>query len=174
MMWRDSFSELQKEDSVDLAEYRIEITRISEMGPTVEIRNLFHRLYSEPQERRTANPYVAEYRRLRARALLHSGGNQSGNCVAGSVEYRYWPCLKLGYIENVHVSPEMRRRGLGVKLINFAVNYMRRKGSHRIYAFAVNSEGCGLLASAGFAHEPSEDPESPWRRWFFYNIDQTN
>ena len=174
MMWRDGFSELQREDSVDLGEYRIEVTRISEPGPIVEVHNLFHRLYSEPQERGTANPYVAKYRRLRARVLLRFGGSQGDNCVAGSVEYRYWSCLKLGYIENVHVSSEMRRRGLGVKLINFAVNYMRRKGSHRIYAFAVNSEGCGLLASAGFAHEPPEDPKSLWRRWFFYNVGQTN
>ena len=173
-MWQDGFSELQREDSMDLGEYRIEVTRISEPGPTVEVHNLFHRLYSEPQERGTANPYVAKYRRLRARALLRFGGNQGDNCVAGSVEYKYWPSLKLGYIENVQVSSEMRRRGIGAKLIEFAVNYMRRKGSHRIYAFAVNSEGCGLLASAGFAHEPPEDPKSLWRRWFFYNIGQTN
>ena len=175
MIEQDYFSEPQKEGSVGLGEYRIEVARISEPGPTVEVHNLFHRLYSEPQERgTTSNPYVAKYRRLRAKVLPRFRGSQDDNCVAGSVEYRYWPSLKLGYIENAYVSAEIRRKGLGVKLINFAVNYMRRKGSHRIYAFAVNSEGCGLLASAGFAHEPPEDPESPWRRWFFYNIDQTN
>jgi len=174
MMWRDGFPEPQREGSVDLGEYRIEVARISEPGPTVEVHNLFHRLYSEPQERGTTNPYVAKYQRLRARILPRSKGSQGDSFVAGSVEYRYWPCLDLGYIENARVSPEMRRRGLGVKLINFAVNYMRRKGNHRIYAFAVSPEGCGLLTSAGFAHEPPENSASPWRRWFFYNIGQTS
>jgi len=155
---------------VDLVEYRIEVTRISEPGPTVEVRSLFNKLYSESQEGETLNPYLAKYQRLRARVLTHSKGSQGGNCVAGSVEYRYWPCLKLGYIENARVSPEMRRKGLGVKLINFAVNYMRREGSLHIYAFAVNPEGYGLLTNTGFAHEPPENPASPWRRWFFYNI----
>jgi len=173
-MWRYGFPEPQKEGSVDLEEYRIEVTRISEPGPTVEVRSLFNKLYNEPQEPGTTNPYVAKYRRLRARVLPRSRGGQSDNCVAGSVEYRYWPCLKLGYIENARVSPEIRQRGLGVKLINFAVNHMRREGSHHIYAFAVNPEGCSLLTSAGFAYEPPENPASPWRRWFFYNIVQTS
>jgi len=170
-MWRNGFSEPQKEDSVDLEEYRIEVTRISEPGPTVEVHNLFNKLYSEPPERGTTKPYVAKYQRVRARVLAHSKDSQGDNCVAGNVEYRYWPCLKLGYIENACVSPEMRRRGFGVKLINFAVNYMRREGSHHIYAFAVNPEGCSLLTSAGFTHETPENPATPWRRWFFYNID---
>ncbi len=174
MIEQDYFSEPHKEDSVDLGKYRIEVTRISEPGPTIEVHSLFRRLYSEPQEHGETNPYVAKYRRLRAKVLPRFRGSQGDNCVAGSVEYRYWPSLKLGYIENAYVSAEIRRKGLGVKLINFAVSYMRRKGSHRIYAFAVNPEGCGLLASAGFAREPPENPTSLWRRWFFYNINQTN
>jgi len=167
-------SEWRKEDSVDMAEYRIEITGITGPGPTVEVRSLFRRLYGEPQECGTTNPYVAEYRRLRVRLVPRFKSNQGYSYVVGSVDYRYWPCLKLGYIENARVSSEIRRRGLGVKLINFAVNYMHRQGSHHIYAFAVNPEGYSLLASAGFVHEPPENPASPWRRWFFYNIGQTN
>ena len=175
MIERDYFSEPQKEDSVDLGEYRIEVTRISEPGPTVEVHNLFHRLYSGPQERgTTSNPYVAKCKRLRAKVLLRSRGSQDDNCVAGSVEYRYWPSLELGYIENAYVTAEIRRKGFGVKLINFAINYMRRKGSHCIYAFAVNPEGCALLTSAGFACETPENPTSLWRMWFFYNINQTS
>lgn len=159
-------SQWREEDSVDVEEYRIEITGISGLGPTVEVRSLFRRLYGEPQECGTPNPYVAKCKRLRARLIPRFEGSQGSNYVVGSVDYRYWPCLKLGYIEDAHVSSEIRRRGLGVKLINFAVNYMRRKGSHHIYAFAVNPEGCSLLASAGFVHEPPENPTSPWRRWF--------
>ena len=166
---RDGSSESQKEGSVDLGEYRIEVTRTSAPGPIVEVRNLFNKLYSEPQERRRASPYTTEYQRLRARALSGSGDSQDANYIAGIVEYRYWPGLKLGYIENVRVSSEMRRQGLGVKLIDFAVNYMHREGSHRIYAFAVSPEGSGLLTSAGFVDEPPEDSASPCRRWFFYN-----
>lgn len=96
MIEQDYFSEPQKEDSVDLGKYRIEVTRISEPGPTIEVHNLFRRLYSEPQEHGATNPYVAKYRRLRAKVLLRSRGSQDDNSVAGSVEYRYWPSLKAG------------------------------------------------------------------------------
>lgn len=158
--------EEHQEDSVDVGEYRIEITSISELGPTIEVKSLFRRLYGEPQECDTPNPYVAEYRRLRVTALQHSKGSQGRNYIVGRIDYRYWPSLKLGYIENAHVSSAKRRKGVGVTLMHFVINYMRRQGSDMIYAFSVNTEGFGLLVNAGFIAQPPEDPEYPWRSWF--------
>ena len=150
----------------DAEEYRIEVTRVSEPGSAVEVRSLFHRLYGEPGGCSTLNPYVAKYRRLRGSALPNSKDSQEYGYVTGTIDYRHWPSLKLGYIENVRVSSRMRRKGLGVKLINFAIDYMHRKGVQRIYSFAVNPEGFSLLSSAGFIAEPPEDPERAWQRWF--------
>jgi N-acetylglutamate synthase-like GNAT family acetyltransferase len=133
---------------------------------SIEVRDLLHRLYGETDTRGTSNPYVAKYTRLRANALPESRDSQEYGHVVGTVDYRYWPSLKLGYIENVRVSPNIRRKGLGIKLVDFALDYMRSSGIRRIYSFAVNPEGSGLLESAGFAPEPPENAERPWRRWF--------
>ncbi|MFH1382218.1 MAG: GNAT family N-acetyltransferase [Chloroflexota bacterium] len=159
----------QKEASVEWGEYRIEVVRISEPGPTVEVSNLFHRLYAQSQHGEETSPYFAGYLRFRAKAFPRSGGRQDNDSIAGSAEYRYWPSLNLGYIEYVQVDAGTRRKGLGVKLVNFIVDYMRRKGSWRVYAFAVNAMGCRLLARAGFTDETPEDPASPRRKWFFCN-----
>ncbi len=147
-------------------ECRIEVSRVSEPGSLVEVRSLFYRLYGEPGEHNTPNPYLAKYRRLRGSALPCPKDNQEYGYVTGTVDYKYWPSLKLGYIENVRVSARMRHKGLGVKLTNFAIGYMRRKGVQRIYSFAVNPEGFSLLTSAGFIAEPPEDSERAWKRWF--------
>jgi len=178
MVWRDmewpAYGPPLQEDNLegcqeglaDSEAFRIEVTRVSEPGPVVETRDLLRRLYGDPDGRGTRNPYVARYTRLRASALPESGDNQEYGYVAGTADYRYWPSLKLGYIENVRVSSAMRRKGLGLKLVAFALDYMRSKGIQRIYSFAVNPEGSRLLESAGFAPEPPEDSELPWRRWF--------
>ena len=162
------------EDTEDTKEYRIEVTRVSEPGSAVEVRSLFRGLYGEPGQCSALNPYVAKYRRLRGSALPNSTDGQKHGYVIGTVDYRYWLSLKMGYIENVRVSTRMRQKGLGVKLTNFAIDCMRRKGVQRIYSFAVNPEGFSLLTSAGFIGEPPEDPKRTWKRWFLYNIDQTN
>jgi len=145
--------------------YRIEVTKVSEPGPVIETRDLLRRLYGEPNGG-PRNPYIARYTRLKASAMPKSGDNADYGYVVGTAEYRYWPSLKLGYIEHVRVSSSVRRKGLGVKLVDFALDYMRGKGIKHIYSFAVNPEGARLLNSAGFAPEPAEDPERPWRRWF--------
>ena len=180
--WRGRFSpfseedylEESQEDLVNMEGYCVKVSGLFESGPAVEVHNLFRRLYGEPQECGPPNPYVAKYRRLRASVIPHLENSQDYDYTTGSIEYRYWPDLKLSYIENVYVSAEMRRKGFGVKLINFAVNYLRHQGSQRIYGFSVNPVGFRLLASAGFISEPPENPAYRWRRWFSYNIDQIN
>ncbi len=178
MVWRDmewpAYGPPLREDNLegcqeDLAgveAYRIEVTGVSEPGPVVETRDLLRRLYGEPDGRGARNPYVASYTRLRASALPESGDGQKYGYVIGTADYRYWPSLKLGYIEHVRVSSSARGKGLGVKLVDFVLDYMRGKGIQRIYSFAVNPEGSGLLTGAGFTPEPAEDSERPWRRWF--------
>lgn len=173
MMWQSHLPSPQRdvpdesrEEVVDIGSCRIGLRALNEIGPTVEVNNLFRKLYGHPHECKTFNPYIAEFRRFRARILTYYSGNQNGNGIAGSVDYRYWPSLKLGYIENAYVTAEVRRHGLGVKLISFATNDLRGKGSYRVYAFSTNAEGYGLLDSAGFANEAPDNPARPWHRWF--------
>jgi len=177
MVWNDmgwpAYGPPRQEDDLEgsgngpphIEEYRIEVTGVSEPGPVIEVRDLLYRLYGKPNEVGTQNPYVASYRRLRGSAIPKSGGSQAQGHVTGTVDYGYWPSLKLGYIESVRVHSDMRRKGLGLKLVDFALDYLRSRGIRRIYSFAVNPEGFILLESAGFVPEPSENSEYPWRRW---------
>jgi len=159
--------EVRKETVDDIKEFRIEVSKVSEPGPVVEVRELLRRLYGEVDECGTPNPYIAKYTRLKGSAVPESENGQENPPVVGVSEYRYWPSLKLGYIENVRVSSSMRRKGLGVKLVDFTVDYVRNKGVQRIYSFAVNRGGFKLLKSAGFTPETPDDPERPWRTWFY-------
>jgi GNAT superfamily N-acetyltransferase len=178
MVWNDmgwpAYGSPRQEDNLEgclkspthVEEYRIEVTGVPEPGPAIEVRDLLRKLYGEPNEVGTQNPYVASYRRLRGSAIPQSGDSQARGHITGTIDYGYWPSLKLGYIENVRVRSEMRRKGLGLKLVDFALDYLRSRGIRRIYSFAVNPEGFTLLESAGFVPEPPESSEYPWRRWF--------
>ncbi len=99
-------------------------------------------------------------------ALQQPGDSQAHKYVICIVYYGYWPSLKLGYIENVKIRSDVRRKGLGLKLIGFALDYLRSQGVQRIYSLAVNPEGFGLLTRAGLVPEPPENSECLWRRWF--------
>jgi ribosomal protein S18 acetylase RimI-like enzyme len=157
--------ELLPEDMAVAREYGVDISVASEPAPAVEARELFRRLYGEPQDCGQPNPYLAACCRLRAKARSKPGDGQRRGEVVGSIEYRCWPSLGLGYIGSVHVSSQMRRRGLGVRLVSFAVEHMRRRGAGSIYAFTVSREGYQLFHRAGFAPKPPDDPRAPWRRW---------
>ena len=161
------------EGSDDVEEYKIKVNTVSEPGSVIEVRNLFHRLYGEPDECDEPNPYIAQYRRLRGSALPESRDSQEYGYVTGTVDFRYWPSLYLGYIENVQVSSNMRRKGLGNKLVSFALDYMRSKGIQRTYSFAVNHEGFLLLERSGFTAEPPDNAQHSWQRWFSKNITMT-
>jgi len=171
MTWPDfrpplqgNIPELLPADLAAAREYSVELATASGPGPMVEVRELFRRLYGEPQDCGTPNPYVAPYHRWRAKVRLTSrdGGHED---ITASIEYRYWPTLKLGYIESVHVTSEIRHQGMGVRLLNFAIDHMRRKGGESVHAFTVSQEGLSLLAGVGFAADAPEDENSPWRCW---------
>lgn len=150
---------------VDMQSFRIELKIVSDPGSVIEVRDLFRRLYGEPGPKIHPNPYIASYTRLKGDALGKSA-NGSDDQVIGTVDYRYWLSLSLGYIESVRVSPTIRRRRLGVKLVNYALEHMRSLGIGRVYSFAVNPDGFRLLESAHFESEKADDPGRPWRRWF--------
>ena len=152
------------EDATNVEQYRIDVIEVSEPGPVIETRDLLCRLYGKPDEIGPQSPYLATYERLRGIAAPQS--DQAHRHVIGTVEYGYWPSLNLGYIETVRVRLDMRRKGFGLKLVDFAVDYMRGRKIQRVYSFAVNIEGNALLESAGFVPEPPGDSERPWRRWF--------
>jgi len=68
ILWQEDHPEEPLGEPIDVGKYRIKVTGLSELGPTVEVNRLFHRLYGAPQECGVPNPYVAKYRRFRARA----------------------------------------------------------------------------------------------------------
>ncbi|MDD4876823.1 MAG: GNAT family N-acetyltransferase [Dehalococcoidales bacterium] len=181
-MWRDYFAGLQREyrsdeyqeGVADYEGYKIEVTRTWEPGPFVEIRILFNKLYGDPGKYEEMNPHRTESIRLRAKTVMQNEENRDYDYVVGTSTYKYWPSLNLGYIESAVVNPKMRKKGIGITLINFIIEYLRSKGCQRIYSFAVNREGYRLLINTNFIHEPPEDPANLWRRWFFYNINHVN
>jgi GNAT superfamily N-acetyltransferase len=158
---------LERPDSPpDTSDYYYEVAEVHEQPPLVEIRDLLRRLYGSPEECGESNPYIAPYRRMKGTAVLRSAEGGDKNLTIGVADFGYWSALDLGYIENVRVHPDIRRKGLGQKLLKFGVDYMCGKGIHRIYSFAVNPEGYKLLEGGGFTPRPADDPERPWRTWF--------
>jgi hypothetical protein len=150
----------------DAKAYRIEVESVSDPGSVIEVRDLFRRLYGEPRIQVKPNPYIAIFKRLKANVVVITE-NCADNQIVGTIIYRYWPSLNLGYIESVRVSANMRRRRLGIKLVMYALSDMRGLGINRIYSFAVSPEGARLLESARFTSESPDDPGRPWRKWYF-------
>ena len=151
------------EHPVIAGDHEIEVTIPVDPGPNVETRKLFHRLYGAPQDYDAASPFLATFTRYRSK--LRPAAIASPRHVNGSIEYRYWPDLKLGYIDNVFIGSNMRRQGLGTRLVKFATDHLRRKGSRSVFAFTINPPGLHLFVSAGFTAESPEDMKHPWRRW---------
>jgi len=154
-------------ESVDIDGYRIKLYRPFEPAPTVEVRNLFRKIYGEPQDCGEPNPYVAEFTRIRGRIMSVCGNGKDSKKIYGTVDFRYWPTLKLGYIENAQVNPEVRRKGLGSKLIVFAMSYLRNMGSEKIYAYAASREGAKMLGSIGFTASTPDNTKKRWLCWFY-------
>jgi ribosomal protein S18 acetylase RimI-like enzyme len=156
-------------EDVDFARERgFELADAIEPGPTVEVRDLFRRLYGPPKKGRRASPGLADCVRLRAKARGVAG---DADKVTGSIEFRYWPVLGIGYVETVHVAAAIRRRGLGIRLLEFAVDLMRRRGADSVHAFIVSADGLGLFTDAGFVAEAAEDASLPWRTWASVRLD---
>ena len=144
-------------------DHEIEVTEPVDPGPNVETRKLFRRLYGAPQDYNAASPFIATFTRYRSK--LRPAAPTSPRHVSGSIEYRYWPDLELGYIDNVFINSNIRRNGFGSRLVKFATDHLRCKGSRRIFAFTVNPPALRLFISAGFTPESPEDANHPWRQW---------
>jgi GNAT superfamily N-acetyltransferase len=176
MQWRDmgwpaygapgqkQDADSQLEDVSDGEETEIVVTSLSEPAPIVEIRDLFRKLYGEPDECRTPSPYLAVYYRFRGMVRTRIKNGQPADL--GIADFGYWRSLKLGYIESVKVRPNIRGKGIGIKLVNIVLNYLQDCGIQRCYSFAVNPEGYRLLKNSGFTPATPDDPERPWRAWF--------
>lgn len=170
---------LPAEDIALAGRHGFSLSETNQPGPTVEVRDLFRRLYGAPGR----SPQPANCIRLRAKAH-GAAGTSAGDSVDGSIEFRYWPHLGLGYVESVHVNGGMRRGGLGRRLLDFAVELMASKGVGRseacvadneaaggVHAFIVSPEGLRLFTAAGFVPEPAADAAQPWRSWASLRLD---
>ncbi len=153
--------ELLAEDTARAHQLGLELAPAPSPAPLVEARRLLERLYGEPPAPGRPNPHLAPVFRLRA---------TTRDGQSGSVDIRHWPDLGLGYIESVRVSPSNRRRGLGDRLIRFALDYLHRHGCRQAYAYAATPEGLRLLTRAGFQPQPPDDATTPWRCWVSCNL----
>ena len=69
----------------------------------------------------------------------------------GHITYIYWPSVRVGHIEAVDIEPASRRLGFGSKLMQFALDDMKKKGIVKVTASIISREGFWLLKAHGFA-----------------------
>ena len=69
----------------------------------------------------------------------------------GHVSYIYYPSVRVGHIEFVDVEPAHRRRGFGSRLLQFAIDDMKKKGIVKVSASILSKEGVTLLKAHGFS-----------------------
>ena len=69
----------------------------------------------------------------------------------GHITYIYYPSVRVGHIEFVDIEPAYRRRGFGSKLVQFALDDMRRRGIVKVSASVASGEGIRLLKAHGFS-----------------------
>ncbi len=69
----------------------------------------------------------------------------------GHITYTYFPSVRSGHIEFVNVKPEYQRRGFGSKLVQFAIDDMKKKGIVKVSASILSKEGAQLLRAHGFS-----------------------
>ena len=69
----------------------------------------------------------------------------------GHVSYIYYPSVRVGHIEFVDIEPAYRRRGFGSRLLQFALDDMKKKGIVKVSASILSKEGVTLLKAHGFS-----------------------
>ena len=72
----------------------------------------------------------------------------------GWVTYVYFLSVGVGHIEALTVRPDYRSRGLGTKLMQFAMDDMRGKGITTVSLNVWSEEGEALFKKLGFSYEP--------------------
>jgi GNAT superfamily N-acetyltransferase len=86
--------------------------------------------------------------------LVAAAGMTVAGYVYATVEPQNWKELReaAGFIHDVVVTPEGRRRGLGTQLINGAIAWCRERGMPRVLLWAAeqNVEAQQLFARRGF------------------------
>jgi GNAT superfamily N-acetyltransferase len=76
----------------------------------------------------------------------------------GKIDYFYIPSLKVGYIAEIHVEKLYQRRGWGRKLLEFAVNDMKKQGITKVAAGNVTQMGYYLFKALGFSFINEAEP----------------
>jgi|GEM_PF-1922320 len=69
----------------------------------------------------------------------------------GHITYIYYPSVRVGHIEFVAIEPAYRRQGFGSKLVQFALDDMRKQGVVKVSANILSKEGQRLLKAHGFS-----------------------
>jgi len=69
----------------------------------------------------------------------------------GHITYIYWPSVRVGHIEAIDIEPASRRLGFGSKLMQFAIDDMKKKGIVKVSASILSKAGAQLLKAHGFS-----------------------
>jgi len=77
---------------------------------------------------------------------------EEDNSVVGYITTRVDPQSKIGWIPNMAVLPEFQGKGIGRRLMDHALDFMRQEGMEaaRIETLAQNAIGSNFYPSAGF------------------------
>ena len=78
----------------------------------------------------------------------------SGVCLYSVLPGKKLPKGKQAYIQNVYVSPEYRRKGIGMELIRLTVSKAIKMGHDRI-TLSATEKGSALFKKCGFVNMPN-------------------
>jgi GNAT superfamily N-acetyltransferase len=76
----------------------------------------------------------------------------------GTINYVFIHSRKEGYIAEIHVEKLYLRRGWGRKLLEFAINDMKKQGITKVAAGGVTQMGYYLFKSLGFSFINETEP----------------
>jgi GNAT superfamily N-acetyltransferase len=107
------------------------------------------------EERHPALPQGTVLPIMYHEVLARIGGGTIADLV-GSVDYLYFPSLKLGVIELIDVNKIHQRKGYGRKLLEYAIDDMKKKGITRVWADVWSYESQQMFSSLGFSLKESK------------------
>jgi len=147
---------------------------VQECGPDSETWGGIAELFSEAVAWTEDHNDTGDYHFL---AATDEGGLLVGGCVIDIGPMGFGPLSEqtIGFLENIEVLEEHRRRGVGKALLRAALDLAWKKGawSVRWTVDYENVAGIALYSSLGLAFVPEEDPdaEKPEKR---YTVVATN
>ena len=99
------------------------------------------------------NSFAEEIQNPLAHCFVMKGGNGSGQRVIGFICFRN--VIEESELLDIAVHPDYRRRGIGKKLMQFYIDFSRRRGIHTLYLEVNASNQSAIQLYQGFTYEVS-------------------